>query len=43
MPENSFFCGEIGQIYQQKGWLNRTYQANIFELVKQHETSFGLV
>lgn len=42
-PEHSYFIGELGRIYQGKGWLDLPYAANLHQLVKQHDTSFSLV
>ena len=42
-PEHSYFIGEMGRIYADKGWLNLPYAANLNQLVKEHDTAFSLV
>ena len=43
LPENSFFSGQLGLIYQHKNWLNSPYAETLTQLVRQHEKAFGLV
>ncbi|MDJ0831955.1 MAG: MerR family transcriptional regulator [Gammaproteobacteria bacterium] len=42
-PDNSFFCGDIGNVYFDMGWLDHPYHPSVTQLVRQHEASFGLV
>lgn len=42
-PANSFFCGDIGSVYFDKGWLDHPFHPSVTQLVRQHEASFGLV
>lgn len=42
-PDNSYFCGDVGKVYFDKGWLDRPFHPSVTKLVKQYETSFGLV
>lgn len=43
LPEHCFFVGELGSIYQQQGWLCRSYSRTVSELARDHDASFSLV
>lgn len=43
LPENSFYCGELGLIYQGNGWLSFPYAQTITQLFRQHEKAFTVV
>jgi MerR family transcriptional regulator, light-induced transcriptional regulator len=43
LPENCFYSGQLGLIYQSRLWLNAPYAESITQLVKQHEKAFALV
>ncbi len=43
LPENCFYCGQLGLIYQGNDWLKFPYTESITQLVRQHETAFSLV
>lgn len=43
LPERSFFVGDLGVLYQQKGWLCRPFSNKVSDIVKEHDASFSLV
>ena len=43
LPPNTFYCGQMGRIYQNQDWLSQPYSESVTQLVRQHEKAFGLV
>lgn len=43
LPEHSFFVGELGALYQQKGWLCRPFSYKVSDIARDHNASFSLV
>ncbi|WP_375057768.1 MerR family transcriptional regulator [Zobellella sp. DQSA1] len=43
LPELCFFVGELGEIYRQRGWLERPFAVSVSEIARKYDASFGLV
>ncbi|MFD1008310.1 MerR family transcriptional regulator [Oceanisphaera ostreae] len=43
LPKRCFYTGELGTIYQQQSWLNRSYSASVSDIKREHDASFSLV
>ncbi len=43
LPENSFYSGQLGLIYQSRNWLTLPYAESLTQLVRQNEKAFALV
>jgi MerR family transcriptional regulator, light-induced transcriptional regulator len=43
LPENCFYSGQLGLIYQNKKWLELPYSESLTPLVRKYEKEFGLV
>ena len=37
-PDSTWFCGLLGRMYQQQGWLSKPYAPSIAEVLQQHGT-----